>query len=160
MQENTPYADQACIGEAMVPGASVAQIKGCISFDSGHAAKLEEADQCTHPKSDTEQEFSSDSLSMAQSKLLEDWRPEPLEHQSCQSDSYASSGSSTLGKFWCKPQTHCFTCLRLLLNPNGIVFTMLIRSIHTNGPLLMFALLEVALGVISHKPWKRVCGIH
>lgn len=118
MQENTSYVDQACIGAAMVPGASVAQLKGCISFDSGHAAKLEKADQCAHPKSDTEQQFSSDSLSMAQSKLLEDWRPEPLEHQSCPSDSYASSGSSALGKFWCKAPIHCFTCLGLLLKSN------------------------------------------
>ncbi|XP_053533004.1 myeloid zinc finger 1 isoform X2 [Ictalurus punctatus] len=81
MQENASHADQACIRSAVMPGAS---------------AKLEEADQCAHPKSDVDQAFSSDSLSMAQSKLLEDWRPEPLQLQSCQSDSYALSGSSAL----------------------------------------------------------------
>lgn len=106
MQENTSHAEQVCIGAMMVAGASAVQIKSCISFDSGHAAKLEDADQSAHPKSDTEQEFSSDSLSMAQSKLLEDWRPETLQLQSCQSDSYTSSGSSVLGTFWCKAQTH------------------------------------------------------
>ncbi|KAF4073314.1 hypothetical protein AMELA_G00257360 [Ameiurus melas] len=81
MQENASRADQACVRSAVMPGAS---------------AKLEEVDQCAHPKSDAEQAFSSDSLSMAQSKLLEDWRPEPLQLQSCQSDSYASSGGSAL----------------------------------------------------------------
>ncbi|MCI4394660.1 hypothetical protein PGIGA_G00171020 [Pangasianodon gigas] len=96
IQENTSHSDQACIGAAMVPGASGVQIKGCMSFESGHATKLEEADQCAHPNSDAEQVFSSDSLSVAQSKLLEDWRPEPLQLQSCQSDSYASSSSSVL----------------------------------------------------------------
>lgn len=116
MQENASHADQACIRSAVMPGAS---------------AKLEEADQCAHPKSDVDQAFSSDSLSMAQSKLLEDWRPEPLQLQSCQSDSYALSGSSALGKFWCEAQSHCVTCLRLLLNSNGIVFATLIRSFHT-----------------------------
>lgn len=94
MQENASHADQARIG------ASVVQIKGCISFESGHAAKLEDTAQCAHPKSDPEHGFSSDSLSMAQSKLLEDWRPEPLQLQSCQSGSYPSSGSSILGKCW------------------------------------------------------------
>lgn len=132
MQENALHADQACIGATVVPGHSAAQIKGCISFESGHATKLEEAHQCGHPMSDTEQEFGSDSLSIAQSKLLEDWRPEPLHLQSCQSDSFVSSGSSALGKFWCKTDTLCY-CLRLLLNSNGIVFAMLIRKFHTNG---------------------------
>lgn len=108
MQDNAQRSDQACIGEAVVPGDSAVQINSCISFESGHAAKLEDAD---HPKSDIEQEFSSDSLSMAQSKLLEDWRPEPLQLQNCHSDSYTSSGTSILGRFGCKAQTHCFTAM-------------------------------------------------
>lgn len=108
MQENTSHAEQAYIGASVVPGASGVQMKGCTSFESGHAAKLEDTDQCAYARSDTEHEFNSDSLSVVQSKLLEDWRPEPLQLQSCQSDSYASSGSSVLGKFWCKAQTHCF----------------------------------------------------
>ncbi|GAA6102220.1 zinc finger protein 235 [Tachysurus ichikawai] len=96
MQEHALHADQVCIETVMVPGASAVQIKGCISYESNHAAKLEEAHQCAHTLSEAEQEFSSESLSMAQSKLLEDWRPEPLHLQSCQSDSYTSSGSSAL----------------------------------------------------------------
>lgn len=111
MQEHALHADQVCIETVMVPGASAVQIKGCISYESNHAAKLEEAHQCAHTLSEAEQEFSSESLSMAQSKLLEDWRPEPLHLQSCQSDSYTSSGSSALGRF-CAKQTHGFTCLK------------------------------------------------
>lgn len=102
MQENAAHADEACIGAAMVSGASAVQIKGCVSSESAHSAKVEEAHRSAHRLSDAEQEFSADSLSMAQSKLLEDWRPEPLQLQSCHSDSYASSGTSALGKFECK----------------------------------------------------------
>ncbi|KAM9440670.1 uncharacterized protein Hap1MRO34_025878 isoform 2-T2 [Clarias gariepinus] len=98
VQEDASRAERACIGTALVPEASAAHIKGCMSFESGLTAKLEEADECAHPdtKSNTEQEIILDSLSVAQSKLLEVWRPEPLPLQSCQSNSYGSSGSSAL----------------------------------------------------------------
>lgn len=93
MQENASHADQACIGAGMAHGASAVQFKGRLAFESGHAAKMEEEEEeCVHPSSDAE--FSSDSLSVVQSKLLEDWRPEPL--QSCQSDMYESSNLSAL----------------------------------------------------------------
>ncbi|KAI5608299.1 hypothetical protein C0J50_6770 [Silurus asotus] len=97
IQEAASHADQVCIGVAMVPEASAIQIKGRLSFEPGRTAKLEDADQCAYSKSDSEHEFSPDSLSMAQSKLLEDWRPDPLQHPSCQADAYASSCSSALG---------------------------------------------------------------
>lgn len=124
MQENGSHADQAHTGETVVPGSSAVQINNCISFDPGHTTKLEVADQCAHSRSDVEQEFSSDSLSLAQSKLLEDWRPEPLQ---LHSDSYTSSGSSVLGRFWCKAQTHCFSYLILLLSS---------ALLHTGFPLI------------------------
>ncbi|XP_028839605.1 zinc finger and BTB domain-containing protein 49 [Denticeps clupeoides] len=41
-------------------------------------------------------DFEADSLSLAQSRLLEDWRPEPLQLQNCDSDAFVASASRSL----------------------------------------------------------------
>lgn len=68
------------------------------------AVKVEKAEQCSGPESGSlseQEEFGSDCLSLAQSRLLEDWRPESLQLQSCQSNAYTSPVSNTLGKYRC-----------------------------------------------------------
>lgn len=47
------------------------------------------------------EEPNSDSLSLAQSRLLEDWRPEPLHTESCQSNMHFQSTNHPLGKYYC-----------------------------------------------------------
>ncbi|XP_016401502.1 zinc finger protein 578-like [Sinocyclocheilus rhinocerous] len=42
------------------------------------------------------EEPNSDSLSLAQSRLLEDWRPEPLQSESCQSNMHCQSTNQSL----------------------------------------------------------------
>lgn len=46
-----------------------------------------------------QEDFGADSLSLAQSQLLEDWRPEPLQLQGCDSDTFTPSTSHSLGKW-------------------------------------------------------------
>ncbi|XP_067113406.1 uncharacterized protein si:ch211-284e13.5 [Osmerus mordax] len=62
--------------------------------------KVEAADQGCNltfsPSSDTEEEYCADRLSVAQSKLLEDWRPEPLLMLYNDPDSFVPSTSHSL----------------------------------------------------------------
>ncbi len=45
------------------------------------------------------EEPNSDRLSLAQSQLLEDWRPEPLQSESCQTNMYCQSTNQSLGQY-------------------------------------------------------------
>lgn len=45
------------------------------------------------------EEPNPDRLSLAQSQLLEDWRSEPLQSESCQTNMYCQSTNQSLGKY-------------------------------------------------------------
>lgn len=64
---------------------------GCVSVPAAFAG--------------VEDDFCPDSLSLAQSRLLEDWRPEPLHLQNCDTDALAACTSHSLcecgrGEVW------------------------------------------------------------
>ncbi|XP_026881003.2 zinc finger protein 3 [Electrophorus electricus] len=104
IQDNPSHFDRACVGVTMGPGMSAILVEGSLSREAGRAVpevavKVEDGEHCGGPESSSlseREEFGSDCLSLAQSRLLEDWRPDPLQLQSCQSDSYASSSSTAL----------------------------------------------------------------
>ncbi|XP_076866989.1 uncharacterized protein LOC143518402 [Brachyhypopomus gauderio] len=104
IQDAPSHFDRACVGVAMGPGLAAVLGEGSVSREVGHvvpevSVKVEEAERCggaeTSALSERE-EFGSDCLTLAQSRLLEDWRPDPLQLQSCHSDSYASSSGAAL----------------------------------------------------------------
>ncbi|KAI4879483.1 hypothetical protein NFI96_034364 [Prochilodus magdalenae] len=94
IQEN-PQFDQACVRPANELATS-ALMEGPMTLEAGTAAsevavKVEKSEQCNGDN--TEQDFGSECLSLAQSRLLDDWRPEQLQ---LQSNSYPSSASNAL----------------------------------------------------------------
>ncbi|KAL2094901.1 hypothetical protein ACEWY4_009620 [Coilia grayii] len=54
------------------------------------------SDAVAYGAQEDDEDFVEDSLSLAQSQLLEDWRPEPLQLQSCESDAFPPSASHSL----------------------------------------------------------------
>ena len=96
IQESSQF-DQACVRPANELAAS-ALMEGPMTLEAGTAVsevavKVEKSEQCNGDNAG--QDFGSDCLSLAQSRLLDDWRPEQLQ---LQSNSYPSSASNTLGK--------------------------------------------------------------
>ncbi|XP_036420277.1 zinc finger and SCAN domain-containing protein 21 isoform X1 [Colossoma macropomum] len=95
IQDNSHF-DQTCVRLANEPATS-ALMEESAMLDAGTAVsevavKVEKTEQCNGPDSEQES-FGSDCLSLAQSRLLDDWRPEQLQ---LQSNSYTSSASNTL----------------------------------------------------------------
>ncbi|XP_072549582.1 uncharacterized protein [Salminus brasiliensis] len=103
-QANSSHFDQACIGPVDGPGVSTDLLEGSALHEAGTvtpevAVKVEKTEQCSGPESGSLSEtegFGSDCLLLAQSRLLDDWRPEPLQLQNCQTNSYTSSAGSAL----------------------------------------------------------------
>lgn len=102
-QGSPSHFNQACVAPVEEPGGSADLIEGsglhepCMSAPQV-AVKLEKPEQCGDPECaplSEQDEFGSDCLSLAQSRLLDDWRPE-LQLQNCQADLYTSSGSNAL----------------------------------------------------------------
>lgn len=98
---------QAC------PGTSTGELSNGSSFEV--AVKIEKDGGYGDPVPVSvpgEEEPNSDSLSLAQSQLLQEWRPQPLYLDDCQSNQPCQSTSLPLGKTEISIKTHqCFDAL-------------------------------------------------
>ncbi|XP_067294569.1 zinc finger protein 502 [Pseudorasbora parva] len=87
-QHNMNKTDQACAGTVTSEGSFLEV-----------AVKVEKEESYDDPipvSLSVVEEPNSDSLSLAQSRLLEDWRPEPLYSESCQSNMHCQSTNQHL----------------------------------------------------------------
>ncbi|KAJ8266107.1 hypothetical protein GJAV_G00125940 [Gymnothorax javanicus] len=85
------FIEQQSLPDAVCPKSEVEQSLE-VKKESPHLA-------CASGPSSfagAEEDLGTDSLSLAQSRLLEDWRPEPLQLQSCDTDSLVPCTSHTL----------------------------------------------------------------
>ncbi|KAK9974569.1 hypothetical protein ABG768_022656 [Culter alburnus] len=88
-QHNMTKTDQTCAGTVTIEGSSL---------EVAVKVEKEESYDDTIPVSlSVVEEPNSDSLSLAQSRLLEDWRPEPLHSESCHSNLHCQSTNQPLG---------------------------------------------------------------
>ncbi|CAM4540563.1 unnamed protein product [Leuciscus chuanchicus] len=87
-QHNMTKTDQTCAGTVTSGGSSLevaVKVEKDESYDDPIPVSLSVVE-----------EPNSDSLSLAQSRLLEDWRPEPLHTESCQSNMHFQSTNQPL----------------------------------------------------------------
>ena len=101
IQENTSHFNDEC--SATAHSAAQALSDGQSKLSEAEVKVEASAPNCS---SDTvaygargDEDFGADSLSLAQSQLLEDWRPDPLQLQSCDSDTFTPSTSHSLGRW-------------------------------------------------------------
>ncbi|RXN23476.1 zinc finger protein 329-like [Labeo rohita] len=90
-QHSMTSTEQACAGTATSVLSEESSLEVAVKVE-----KEEGYDDPIPVSISVVEDPNSDSLSLAQSRLMEDWRPEPLQPESCQSNMHCQSTNQTL----------------------------------------------------------------